>query len=248
MNDNFKVALGEMSESELMQLRGEIDEALAKQSAQKAIEVDGVATRLEKIGAYKGNAKLLADAAEQKRLDEARGLVRQIQALKPRIDELLAVGNACLESGIEINKYGNTPWGGREYDEYERGTFVTNSISHKVGFAKDWGRNSAGPHRFTMLGINAGGACGAYDFRTNGDIVCFSHESKQGNFKDASYDLGDLRGFLRDFDEFESAFYAYVDKMIEKQQKSVDALLADAQGRVTALVASGKSDVEKEME
>lgn len=235
MNNKLNVNFAEMSETELMQLRGEIDEALAKQSVQKVAEADGFSTRLERLGAYKANEKMLADAAEQKRLDEASGLVQQIQALKPRIDELLAVGNACLESGIPMD--GSDQYGNEGYNTHQ---FFTNSWSHLVGFVGN-GPNNAGGIEY--LGINAGGACGKWNFRTNGvDIFEQSGTEVQGP------QIGHMKRFVKEFDEFESAFYAYVDKMIEKQQKSVDAILADAQGRVVAPEGSGKSDVERALD
>lgn len=222
-----------------------IDEFLSGVACQeyKVLEVDGlsveenlqpkpsaVASRLEKINAYKDNEVLLKAAKERQLEGEAESLVQQIRALKPRIDELLAVGNACLGNGIELDYYGACF--DRSADSYERGTFITNSISHRVGFVRDWGLYDRGHHQFTMLGINNGGACGHYDFRTDGERVYFVNEDDRTDVKNSSFKIGDLKGFLQKFDVFESAFYAYVDKVIEKQQKSVDSILADAQGRV----------------
>lgn len=193
-------------------------------------EVKGASrSRLDKINAYRGNEEFLKNTAEQKIQDETEVLVAKIRALKPRIDELIEVGNACLANGIELDAYHHNRWFNRSDDCYERGTFVTNSISHRVGFVINSGKYDVKP---LELGINNGGACGCYDFRTDGARVYFVHEKNKLDTKDASYKLSDLRAFLNKFDDFESAFYDYVDKVVEKQQKSVDNIIAEAQGRV----------------
>lgn len=185
--------------------------------------------RLDRINAYKGNEEFLKATAEQKVQDETIALVAQIRALKPRIDELLEVGNACLENGIELDAYHHNRGFNRSEDCYERGTFVTNSISHRVGFVINAGKYDVKP---LELGINNGGACGCYDFRTDGARVYFVHEKNKLDTKDASYKLSDLRAFLNKFDDFESSFYSYIDKVVEKQQSQVDKIIADAKGRV----------------
>ncbi len=202
--------------------------------------------RLVKINGYKRNSELLKATAEQKVQDEADSLVEQIQALKPRIDELIATGNACLENGIELDAYHNKGWFNRSDDSYERGTFVTNSISHKVGFVKTWGQYDKKAHSFTELGINNGGACGHYNFRTDGERIYFVNEDDKTDIKDASHRIKDLKEFLDEFNKFESAFYSYVDKVIEKQQKSVDAIIAEAKGRVVETPSGAREhDIDK---
>ena len=186
--------------------------------------------KLDKINSYKSNEKLLQDAKEQKIEAEVQELCARIRALKPRIDELLETGNACLENGIEVNAYGNSFY--RDWDKYEKGTFVTNSISHKVGFVKEWRQYDKGLHKFTQLGINNGGACGCYDFRTDGERIYFVNENNRTDIKGPSHKTRDLKEFLEDFDTFETEFYKYVDKVIEKQQSSVDRLITNATGRV----------------
>lgn len=187
-------------------------------------EVKGTSrSRLDKINAYKGNEEFLKATAEQKVQDETEVLVAKIRALKPRIYELLDTANACMQNGIEINKYGGSFY--RDYDSYEKGTFVTNSISHRLGFVNP--RKGEG---ICFLGINAGGACGSWDFRTDG-VDVFSADERNRSITSAPL-IKHMKHFLNDFDKFESAFYSYVDKVVEKQQKSVDKIIADAQGRV----------------
>ena len=58
-----------------------------------------------------------------------------------------------------------------------------------------------------------------------------------------------MKKFLRKFDEFESSFYAYVDKVIEKQQKSVDSVIEEAKKRIKTEIkgAVPKNEFEQEM-
>ena len=179
-------------------------------------------SRMAGIQAFQKNSQMLQRAAEDEKQHKINGLIAQIRALKPRIDELLATGKACMENGIEINAYGRSVY--RDLDSYEKGTFVTNGISHHLGFVQD-GRN----YNFSVLGIKNGGACGVYDFHTDGYKVYSIHEKNRNDVTGPR--IIDMEHFLREFDKFESAFYTYVDKEIEKQQKSVDQLIAKAQGK-----------------
>ena len=205
--------------------------------------------RLDRLKAYRENEVALAHTAEQKKLDKTNELIGKIQALKPRIDELLVTANACLEAGVEINAYSRSVY--RDLDKYEAGTFVTNGISHRVGFVQNWPSYDKSSHVFTELGINNGGACGPYDFRTDGVNVYSVHENnKQDRVLPA---INDLEHFLRDFDKFECAFYAYVDKMLEKQEREVeqklgriDGILSDAVARSGATGDRGQVPMSRE--
>ena len=178
-------------------------------------------SRIDDIKAYKQNEELLQADHESKIQPHTKKLINDIQALKPRIDELLETANACLENGIEINAYGSSFY--HDMDSYEKGTFVTNSISHRVGFVKYRGINdSANQQMFCELGINAGGACGEYNFRTDGDRVYSKHENKP-HLKEPS--IADMEHFLWDFEKFETSFYAYVDKVIDNQKLRLDCVI-----------------------
>ena len=121
-------------------------------------------------------------------------------------DELIDVANACVENNINIDTYHKALI--RNDDEWEKGTFVTNSISHKIGFV------TQGKQKITYMGINAGGACGRWDFRTNGDCVVATDEDNSHITTKPS--LSQCKEFLNEFDEFETAFYNYVDKIIHE--------------------------------
>lgn len=137
--------------------------------------------------------------------------IAYIKTLKPRIAELINVANACLENGIEINaehNHGHSHW----LDKWEHGTFCTNCITHKIGFV--WQYNN---HRFInqieTMGIDGGGANGEHYLRTNGDYVV-SRIGRGYNDKCQEPDLYQLKRFVETFDEFETEFYKYVDKVV----------------------------------
>lgn len=115
----------------------------------------------------------------------------KIKELKPRIDELLEVGNACLEHKIPLTGSG---YGCREgYDTHQ---FISNGWSHLVGFIND-GNNKS----FTKVGKIGGGACN-WNLTTDGITINVDGEVERV-----------LKLFLDGFDTFETEFYAYVDKV-----------------------------------
>ncbi len=116
-----------------------------------------MASRIENIEKYaRKQDEIKAEAAgrQKNRIDI---LTKQILSLKPRIDELIATGNACVKNGIPLKGRG---FGCHEgYDTHQ---FYTNSLSHLVGFVH------SKEEPITKLGIFAGGACGDWDFYTDG--------------------------------------------------------------------------------
>ena len=144
-----------------------------------------------------GNDKEIERQKKIKEQDRMKVAFTQIEALKQRIDDLIKLANYAEDNGINFNKAG---CGGHE--GYDTGMFYTNSWSHLVGFVKG--------NPITMLGINAGGACGNVDFRTNG-------EHTFGLVKDTDKivapKLSHMENFIKKFDEFEREFYAYIEKV-----------------------------------
>ena len=121
----------------------------------------------------------------------------KIKELKPRIDDLIKLANYAKDNGIDFNK---REWGGHE--GYDTGMFYTNSWSHLVGFVN---RNP-----ITLLGIDAGGACGDIDFRTNGE---HTFGLNRGNNTIVEPSLYHMENFIKKFDEFEREFYTYIEKV-----------------------------------
>lgn len=133
---------------------------------------------------------------EMAKLNRIEEYKERIRALKPRIDELLEVGNACVTHGIAIE---GKAFGGHEgYDTHQ---FISNSWSHLVGFVREYNQTTRKPMPFTKVGKIGGGACD-YNLITDGVTIDVSG--------DVEYVL---KKFLDNFDTFETEFYNYVDKV-----------------------------------
>ena len=129
--------------------------------------------------------KITKEITTQQKIEDYKDRIR---ALKPRIDELIEVGNACAIHGIPLT---GKEWGGHEgYDTHQ---FITNSWSHLLGFVGD--------KNITRLGIFGGGACN-YNLTTDGENIEVSGEI---------YYI--LKRFIKEFDTFETEFYKYVDNL-----------------------------------
>ena len=160
--------------------------------------------RLDKIKMYKEDKdkKALDKVVEENKV--YYDLMGKITELYSRIDELIETANACIENGIEIDKYRKNH---SSYDDkYTCGTFVSNGITHRVGFIQNGYRTT-----ITHMGIVNGGACGSLDFYTDGINICSVHEDTK-MVKKAR--IEDMKKFLKGFDEFEKAFYEYVDRIV----------------------------------
>lgn len=142
--------------------------------------------------------------------------LRKIEKLKPRIEALIVLGNKCIDekidfpSSLETTKLGY----GSGYDTYD---FCADGFYHHVGFMNCkkgcWYRGENKYNKIKYLGIENGGACGVYDFYTNGSVTFFKRE-ETGEVKEA--DLGNMKKFLKEFDKFEAAFCKWIDSLMEE--------------------------------
>ena len=89
-----------------------------------------------------------------------------------------------------------TPSDPRCHEGYDTHQFITNCWSHLVGFVQN------GKSAIFELGINAGGACGKWNFRTDGDKV---YDVCGDERREAS--LEHMQKFINKFDEFETTLY-----------------------------------------
>ena len=167
--------------------------------------------RVDKIKAYKTQQEERAIQENIQKENTQQVLMQKVCALQPRIAELIETANACLANGIEIDRYGKRF--DHYYDRYEHGSFFTNGISHRVGFVKK-GCASSSVQTVVEMGINAGGACGHYNFRTDGKSVYSVNEDDSSDI--VSPNIHYMERFLQEFDTFETAFYNYVDNIIGK--------------------------------
>ena len=159
--------------------------------------------RVNAIAAFAQRREDEAVAKEKALQQQVESYIKQIRELKPRIDELLTVGNACLKHNIPLT---GQAWGGHEgYDTHQ---FFTNCWSHLVGFVHNKDNS------ITHLGIFAGGACGSYDFYTDGFEV-YDRCGKTGEI--VTPNVWHLKRFVAEFDKFENELYKYVDKVCKSK-------------------------------
>ena len=186
-------------------------------------------SRIENIKRYamERDEKIKADGI--KKQQELEEYVEQIKALGPRIKELIDVANACLEYGVEINGQGRSH--SQYSNEWENKTFCTNCITHKIGFV--WqSKDGKFINRIEEMGINGGGACGEHYLRTNGDyIVSRIGYGEQAKYKEPNE--YQLKGFVKNFDAFETAFYKYVDNLLPSIKKEAEP--EEEQGGMTIM-------------
>lgn len=145
-------------------------------------------------------AKAAAENAEKAERNE---LIRQIKDMYERITDLIALANACIDNGIEIPQGEGTHKRAGEHWGYPY-EFIAEGFYHHTGFIKK-GRT------IDFIGIENGGACGAFDFWTDGLFVGYVHEQNKNIKREPS--IYDLQKFLREFPQFEEAFLKFVDEM-----------------------------------
>ena len=155
--------------------------------------------RIRKIETYKERMDAEKAKAEEEEARERERLIEEVRSLRPRIEALIATANCCVANGIEINRYGQSHE--IHLDSWKLGTFVSNNKSHRVGF---YGGNPP----ISAMGIVG---TGGMDFFTDGiravGIDCHCDTCKPL--------MEHLRGFVDNFPAFETAFYEYVDKIVE---------------------------------
>lgn len=183
--------------------------------------VNALEKKMEKrMALIEGKAAADRKAEEDKQTEEekrtADALVK-IKALTPRIQALIALGNKCIEQGVafpsstETAKFGY----GHGYNSY---SFLADGIYHHLGFMDVFRKSDT----IKYLGIEEGGACGSWDFFTNGEETFLRHEENKDRKKEPEYPF--IEDFLEEFDTFETAFYKWIDSMApapepEKEQE-----------------------------
>lgn len=151
----------------------------------------------EKIKAFAVNRdnKMKADQeAEDRKRNE---LIERIRPMEERIRYLLKLAMICRTNRVPIGYEQDI----LKSDGIKTNCFITNGWSHRIGFTDD----------LRYIGYIHGGACGRYDFRTNGHNVESVHEDTGVISKPI---IEHMEKFLREFDEFEHAFLQYIDKLI----------------------------------
>lgn len=136
-------------------------------------------------------------AAKKKAAEDKEEFLKQtILGWSNRIKDLIDTANACVKHGIKFYHY---DVGGRDYDH---NYFVTDGCSHILGFEL----NRYHPSTITRIGKEGGGCCD-FDVYTDGQTITATGNSR----------LWALERFVEAFDEFETKFYAYVDKVCQSK-------------------------------
>ena len=157
---------------------------------------DLIMNRIDNIARFAQKREMEQTEKEMAKLKRIEEYKENIRALKSRIDELLMVGNACIEHGIELT---GEAWGGHQgYDTHQ---FFSNSWSHLCGFIHEYNQTTRNALPLTKVGKIGGGACN-YNLTTDGVSINVSGDIEYV-----------LKKFLDDFDEFEAEFYKYVDRV-----------------------------------
>ena len=166
-----------------------------------------------RIDIIKNRAKKNIEEEQAARDAENRkiqGLADRIRDMSDRINTIIRLANACTQNGIKIpesEKLSMREDAGKEYGyPYE---FIAEGIRHHTGLIRTWADHKSGTYEY--IGINNGGACGCYDFWTDGDNVWAVHEN---NHKDKKAPrIKDMEKFLEEFPIFEKAFLNFIDSL-----------------------------------
>ena len=160
--------------------------------------------RINKIAERRKILDAQQRAIECGKIKTIADLENGIRELTPRIKELITVGVALLSNDIPFGKVNN---GWERHEE-----FITNGITHELGFFFQFGKDNS-----PLLGIGIkGGGCDGHDLavNTNGEFVkAIDPYAKVYNY-DGYYDYcRKCKQFINDFDEFESKVYQYVENL-----------------------------------
>lgn len=154
---------------------------------------------LGKIESYKAQT---AKKAEQERIaaeHHRQSLLDKIQVMKPDIDNLIKVAKTAQEAGIPLRS------GCMIDPSYGDGDFFTDEVTHKVGFVQI----SITNQEIIGVGFEGGDCCGNYNFFTDGVVI---YDKNRSNGHDYEPSTEHLEKFIKEFPEFERAFYKYIEK------------------------------------
>lgn len=160
--------------------------------------------RLAMINA-KRNSINNAETAKKNAEDELRSqLISQILDMGERIENVIAIGNALKDNGF---LFVNISRNDERLKPYGYGnSVVAEGIYHHVGLMARHLKRSTNSVEY--IGIIMGGACGEYDFVTDGTTVKSVHEQTKMT---KPVPISHLKQFLAEFPVYEKALYAWVD-------------------------------------
>lgn len=162
----------------------------------------------EKIAQHNENIKKEKEEKQKLEEEEYNKYFNMIRELQPRIENIIEIGNMCVENNIKLNS--RMRGSDRFSSKYRYNEFITDGIYHYLGFYPE---NREYEH-FTFIGYKMGGACGGTNFITNGEIIASTPDYNRYEIKSMSNPLTKhMKKFVKDFPEFEKTFYKFVDNL-----------------------------------
>ena len=170
----------------------------------------------ERLNAIQKESNLREQEQQEKEQQEKNDYVESMDklvALSQRIKDILKVANECLKNGIQL-PYPASDYGYHQDDclyTPKISGFVSNGWSHWVGFMGRGIRN-----HYSYLGFYNGGACGSYDFYTNGDVpfeISHNEDAENSNAQRYKPQKKHIDHFVDRFNHFEECFYKWVDSL-----------------------------------
>ena len=170
-------------------------------------------TTEERIAIIQNKAKKDYERKNAKKTAEEnlrQNMADEIRKLADRIEAIITLANTCVANGVEIPEDRGV---GRDYNSGEKygypHEFIAEGIYHHTGLLRTWGCYTKGTYEY--LGINNGGACGVWDFWTDGHDVWAVHERDSNNITVPR--IEDMEQFLKEFPVFEAAFLKWIDSL-----------------------------------
>lgn len=171
--------------------------------------------RLKTIKTKKAAVEAAKDKEKELKASKSHILQTEISGLTTRIQELIKLGNACLENEIKLPDDSETAKFGYG-DGYKSYDFNADGIHHHVGFLY---KNK----KICYLGIKNGGYNGPFDFYTDGEETFSKANTEYGrNNEIYTASIANMEKFLEEFPKFEAAFYKWIDSMNEEATTAME--------------------------
>ena len=215
--DNVIEQISSLSSEEIIRLQAGLDIVLRERAKQAdEMSAESRSNRLSFLRTYKAQQDA-AKEVEQHRLSlRKEALHSQIEALRPRIADLINTVEACVENDIRFPR-----------------SLAMDYHSNSIGLV-----NSVG---FVSIGVHLDGQYENWYLDVKETHINFAGGDILWHGPKPEMPVEYLEKFCVDFDGFETAFYAYVDKAIEEKGMNQEARtvslfdkLADATARSEA--------------
>ena len=159
--------------------------------------------RINKIAERREMLDAQQRAMESGKAMTIANLEKGIKSLAPRIKELIAVGEALLRNNIPFGKVSGF-WNDEE--------FITNGITHQLGFYFKYNKNNS---PLLGIGIKGGGCCG-HDLAVNANgefVINIDPYEKVYEYNGYNDYCHKYEQFIEEFHGFENRVYQYVENL-----------------------------------